>query len=159
MDPARFAHVDHLCGVLLEMGSVDANIAQPAVDCQGFVVLADLVALRQVGIEVVLAVEDRPGRDVALERRRDHQGVADRMLVDRRQTAGMPETDRTCVDIWLVAEGGGTAAEHLRLGGGLHVYLECAHGPPEFTGRTGGSPRIVCSHRPHPLTVASSAPK
>ena len=43
------------------------------------VVLADLVALRQVGIEVVLAVEDRPRRDLAAERQRDHQPEVHRL--------------------------------------------------------------------------------
>ena len=65
--PAR-ARVDELRRVLLEMHAMDAHVAEPAAAAQGLVVLADLVALGQVGIEVVLAVEDRPRREVGAER-------------------------------------------------------------------------------------------
>jgi hypothetical protein len=149
VNPARLADVDHLRGVLLEMRTVDADVAEPTVDGEGLVVLADLVALRQVGIEVVLAVEDGSGRHLALERRRDHQPVADRLFVDRRQGPRMTEADRAGVDVGLIAEGARTAAEHLGPGGELDVDLQPDH-------------RLVAvlrRHSPHPLTVASSAPK
>ena len=68
VDPARLADVAELRGVLLEVDAVDPDVAEPAVRAVRNVVLADLVALRQVGIEVVLAVEDRPRRDLAAER-------------------------------------------------------------------------------------------
>ena len=51
------------------------------------VVLGDLVALGQVGIEVVLAVEDRARRDLAAERHAHHQPVVDGLGVDHRQRA------------------------------------------------------------------------
>ena len=92
------------------------------------VVLADLVALRQVGVEVVLAVEDRARRDLALERRGDHQRVADRLLVGHRQRPGMAEADRAGVDVRLVAERQRAAAEHLRPRRELDVDLEPDHG-------------------------------
>ena len=58
--------VDRLAGVLLQMQPLDADLEALAVDLDldlaladdGLLVLADLVALRQVRIEVVLAVED-----------------------------------------------------------------------------------------------------
>ena len=80
------------------------------------VVLADLVGLRAVGIEVVLAVEDRARRHLALQRRGDLQRVADRLLVGHRQHPGVGEADRAGVDVGLVAEGELAAAEHLRPG-------------------------------------------
>src|SRR5207248_10334581 len=74
--PGRAARVHRLRGVLLEMGARDADdflaavhrdreAARPA---ERRFVLADLVGLRQVGIEVVLAREDRAFRDLAVER-------------------------------------------------------------------------------------------
>ena len=68
--PAR-ADVDELGGVLLEVRAGDAHLELPAVrqqhgdaagDAQRLVVLGDLVRLREVGIEVVLAVELRVPR-------------------------------------------------------------------------------------------------
>ena len=101
------------------------------------VVLADLVGLRAVGIEVVLAVEDRARRDLALERRGDLQRVEDRLLVGHRQDAGVGEADRAGVDVRLVAEGELAAAEHLRPGRQLDVDLEPDH-------------RLQLSHRLRP---------
>src|SRR5665811_2593699 len=85
-------------------------------------------SLRVVGIEVVLAGEDRARRHLALERRGDLQPVADRLLVDRGQDAGMGEADRTGMDAGLVAEGELAAAEHLRPGRELDVDLQPDHG-------------------------------
>src|SRR6185503_3293138 len=75
MDPARLADVAELGRVLLEVDAVDANVAETPVRSVGNVVLADLVALREVRVEVVLAVEDRPRRDLAAERDGDPGGV------------------------------------------------------------------------------------
>src|SRR5436190_71979 len=80
---------------------------------EGDVVLADLVALGEVGIEVVLAVEDGSRRGLAAERQPDHQAELDRSLVHDRQAAGMTEADRAGVRVRLVAEGELAAAEHL----------------------------------------------
>jgi hypothetical protein len=44
---------------------MDAHVAQPPAPAQGLVVLGDLVVLGVVGIEVVLAVEDRPRGQLA----------------------------------------------------------------------------------------------
>ena len=93
----------------------------------GIVVLADLVALREVGIEVVLAVEDRPRDDLALERPGDHQRELDRPLVGHRQRARMPEAHRARMDVGLVAERQPATAEHLRAGRELDVDLEPDH--------------------------------
>ena len=128
VDPARLADVDHLRRVLLEVDAVDANVAQPPARGQRDVVLADLVALRVVGIEVVLAVEDRPRGDLALERQGDLQRVADRLLVDHRQRARVRQADRAGVDVRLVAERERAAAEHLRPRRELDVDLQADHG-------------------------------
>ena len=102
--------------------------AQATVRAQRQRVLADLVALRQVRVEVVLALEaHRLGLDVAVERDpgADHElhGAA----VDDRQGAGHPQADGADARIRLVRFRAGrcrAAAEHLRLGAQLGVHLD-----------------------------------
>ena len=65
VDAAGLAEVDELRRVLLQVDPVQAHVAQPAAEADRDVVLGDLVVLGLVGIEVVLAVEDRPRRDLA----------------------------------------------------------------------------------------------
>src|SRR5919112_786756 len=115
VDAAGGTDVDRLRRVLLEVGAVDADVAEPAGAADRDVVLADLVGLRAVGIEVVLTVEDRPRRDLAFERESDLQRIADRLLVWYRQHPRVREADWASVDVRLVAEGQLAAAEHLRL--------------------------------------------
>ena len=127
VDPARGRIVDQLRGVLLEVHAVDPDVAEPPSGRQREVELADLVGLRVVGIEVVLAVKDRARGDLAAERQRDLDREADRLLVGRGQGAGVGETDRAGVDVRVVAERELAAAEHLRAGRELHVDLEPDH--------------------------------
>ena len=128
VDAPRRAGVDQLRGVLLQVHAVDAHVAEPARPAERDVVLADLVALRQVRIEVVLAVEDRARRDLALERHRDHQPVVDRLGVGHRQRAGVAEADRADERVRLLAERERAAAEHLRPRAQLHVDLDADDG-------------------------------
>ena len=74
VDPPARADVGQLGGVLLEVHAVDAHVPEPAAEAQGLVVLGDLVALRQVGIEVVLAVEDRARRELGRRARARSSG-------------------------------------------------------------------------------------
>ena len=71
VDAPALADVDQLRRVLLEVHAVDAHAGELAAAAERLVVLGDLVALRQVGIEVVLAVEDRARRQLAAERQPD----------------------------------------------------------------------------------------
>src|SRR6185503_19000866 len=114
VDAPRFTEVDQLRGVLLEMDAMDSDVAEPALARQRDVVLTDLVALRQVGIEVVLAVKDRARGRLAAQRQGNLERVADRLLVGHRQSPRMPQTDRAGVRIRLVSERELAAAEHLR---------------------------------------------
>ena len=63
------------------------------------VVLGDLVVLRHVGIEVVLAGEDRLLRHAQVDRLGEAQGELDRLLVQHRAASpGSPRhTGQTCV--------------------------------------------------------------
>ena len=102
---------------------------QPS-DGQRLVVLADLVRLGQVGIEVVLAVEDVARLHGAVERQGDARGVLDGAPVDHRQRAGVRQAHRAGVRVGLVALGDGAAAEHLGLRVELDVDLEADHRLP-----------------------------
>src|SRR4051794_17624230 len=122
VDPSgRSADVEGLPGVLLEMHALDLHAVglslqldvEVAVDAERLVVLRDLVVLRHVGIEVVLAGEPAPRRDAAVEREPDPDGVVDRLLVRHRKAAGKTETDRADLRVGLSPDLRRTAAEQL----------------------------------------------
>ena len=90
--------VERLAGVFLEMHARDPD-ASPALGSRPLhralrgerpFVLRDLIALRQIGIEVVLPREDRRLVDGAAERERRANGVVDRAAVQHRQRPGSP---------------------------------------------------------------------
>ena len=85
----------------------------------GVLELGDLVALRQVGIEIVLAVEDRALVDLRLEAEAGAHGLAHAFLVDHRQHAGHRRVDEADIGIGRAAELGRGAREQLALGGHL----------------------------------------
>src|SRR5262249_59598368 len=114
--------MDRLGRVLLEVRPHDPDLevavltrdAERAVDAERLVVLRDLVALRQVGIRVVLAVEERAGRDLAAEREPELERPFDRGLVGRGQRTWKGEAHGTGLRVRLAGEAVRTAAEHLR---------------------------------------------
>ena len=124
VDAPAGADVDELGGVLLEMHAVDADLPERPAAAQRLVVLGDLVALGQVGIEVVLAVEDRARRELGAEREPDHQPEVHGARVGDRQAAGQPQADRAGARVGRLAEGQLAAAEHLRRGRELDVDLQ-----------------------------------
>ncbi len=122
-------------------GDVDA-----AAECERTFVLRNLVALRQVGIEVVLAREDRLGLDVAAERERRLDGEVHRLPVQHRQGAGQSEADRTDLRVRRRAEGGAAAAENLGAGLQLGVNFEtdyCVKAHDDATCRCSGRDRAL----------------
>ena len=111
--PAGPADVGRLAGVLLEVGPLDADPGavgqvEPAVDVERDVVLADLVRLRHVRVEVVLAVE-RARLDAAVEGQPDAHRQLDGAAVEHRQSPREPERHRIDVGVGLVAEPVGLA--------------------------------------------------
>ena len=125
-----------LAGVFFEMDA--GNAAPPGlafhveleatVAAEWQIVLRDLVALGQIGIEVVLAVELRELRNLAIEGERGADGRLDRPSVDHGEGARESEADRAGVGIRRRRQVvGGAAAEHLALGQHLGVDLESDH--------------------------------
>ncbi len=125
--PARI--VDVLAGVFFEMNAQDADglargQGELAVLADGGVVLRDLDSPGQVGVEVVLAREDRLAPDAAAERQAGADGELDSLLVQDRQDTGQAQADRAGVGIRVGAKARRAPAEDLGLGGELGVDLE-----------------------------------
>ena len=95
-----------------------------AVDVERLVVLADLVRLRHVRVEVVLAVERAWAGWCSSSASADAHRQLDGVAVQHRQRAGQAERDRIDVGVRLVAEAVGARAEQLGRGGQLDVHLE-----------------------------------
>ena len=129
----RVLIVDRLAGVLLEMQALDAHVDRLrlaghiddhlALTDDGFGELADLVALRQIGVEVVLAVEARAVVDLRLEAQPCAHGLRHTFLVDDRQHARHRGIDEAHMRVRLAAEFGRGAGEQLRAGVHLRVDL------------------------------------
>ncbi len=95
--------VQRFSGILLEMQPLDADPHRLAVGQidrdlaladDRLLVLADLVALRQVGIEIVLPVEHRFEIDRGVEAKPGAHGLAHAFFVDHRQHAGHGGVDQ-----------------------------------------------------------------
>ena len=124
-----------LAGVLLEVKPLDADPRRVAVrhvdhnlafaDDRRFV-LADLVALRQIRIEVVLAVEYRLEIDLGLQPEPGAHRLAHAFLVDHRQHAGHGGIDERHMRVRLAAERGRSAGKQLGLRGdlGMHFHAD-----------------------------------
>ena len=112
VETSRRCDMDVLRRVLLEMRACDADrhVAvlrrhdEMSSRAEGLVVLTDLVRLRQVGIEVVLAVEDRALRDRAVEREAELDRLLDRAPVRDRERSGEREAHRACLRVRAAAE-------------------------------------------------------
>jgi hypothetical protein len=120
--PGVLFHVDaRQLHVLPHPGDIDV---QAPASRQRQLVLRDLIALRQIGIEVVLAREDRSRLHVATEREGSADGEVDRRAIQDRQRSRKAQAHRTDVRIRWSAETRGTAAENLRRCPQLCVNLQ-----------------------------------
>ena len=127
--------VQRFAGILLEMQPLDADAHRLAVghvdhdlalaDDRRFV-LADLVALRQVGIEIVLPVEHRFQIDLGFEPEPGAHRLAHAFRIDHRQHAGHGGVDQRDMSVGLAAERGRGAGEQFRLRSdlGMHFHAD-----------------------------------
>jgi hypothetical protein len=132
--------VDRLAGILLEVQALDANgdglaglrhVHQDlALPDDRALVLADLIALRQVRIEIVLPVEGALEIDLRLEAEAGADGLAHAFLVDHRQHAGHRRVDQGDVAVRFAAESGGRPGEQLGLARHLSMDLHADHDFP-----------------------------
>jgi len=95
---------------------------------QRLVVLRNLVALGQVGIEIIFAREDRPLAHLAIERERGQRCKLQGFPVCDRKGSRQPQANRTDIGVRLGAKPVGATAEHLGHREQLHVHFEADHG-------------------------------
>jgi hypothetical protein len=127
--------VDVLARVLLHVDAGQPDAPGLAVDddldlaarADRLLVHADLVALRQVRVEVVLAGEARTRRDAASGGQPGADRELDDAAVQHRQHARHAEAHRADVDVGRCTERGRAAAEDLRAGEQLGMHLEADH--------------------------------
>ena len=122
---------------------------QRAVGGEREVVLADLVALREVRVEVVLAIPARGRGRSRPDRGPGRQDVLHGLPVDCRERARQAEADRTGMGV----RGGirvrdGAGAEHLAHGPDLAVDLDPDHGLVTGAGGHAGVPRRLACGTP-----------
>src|SRR5262245_7933302 len=120
--------MQRLAGVFLEVGPREAHALALYPDRSplhyGLLVLADLVALRQVGVEVVLAREDRAAVDRAADREAETDRVLERAAVEHREQAGQREVDGRRLCVRRRAELGGCPREDLAAREELRVRFD-----------------------------------
>ena len=132
--------------IFFHMHAVDADTVRRigrqvdvSVVADGLIVLGNLVALHQVGVHVLLAVELGYVGDLAVESESDPDGIFDGALVDYRQRARQCHRDGIDDGVWVFPLiGRARVREHLRFGVQLHVRLQTYDG---FEIRSGG-----CGH-------------
>ncbi len=138
------------------IGHVDGHFA--LADQRGLV-LADLVALRQIGIKIVLAVEDRLEVDPRFQPEAGADRLANALLVDDREHAGHGGIDERDLGIRRIAERGRGPGEQLGLRGDLRVHL---HADDDFPIAGRALEQLVGSFRdthwpPRPVLVDFAA--
>ena len=124
-------------GILFEMHPHDADAAavlerHGAPGRKRPVVLRDLVALRKVRIEVVLAREHRDGVHGTAQRERRADGVFDRFSIEDGKRARGAQTHRADLSVGRRTERRATAAEDLRGCQQLRMNLEADGGCSMF---------------------------
>ncbi len=130
--------VQRLAGVLFHMGAgeVDHSFGVAHLDLQRAALdnrlgqLTDLIALGQVGVEVVLAVEDVDAVKRCADRQAKLDRTFDRALVQHRQHAGQRDINRAGLGVGRCAEGSTAARKNLGTGGELGMHLQPNNGLP-----------------------------
>src|SRR5262249_37862232 len=126
------AVVDALSGVVLYMDArhadalglaVDLDL-DPAVFGQGLIVLRNLVALRQIRVEVILTGEDGTRVHVAIQRQSRLNGEFHGLAAKHRQRARQSQANRADMSVRRRAETRGTPAKDLGARGKLDVHLQ-----------------------------------
>ncbi len=100
---------------------------QPAARDERLLVLRDLVALRQIRVEVVLAREDRARVHLAVRRESRADAELDGAAVQHRQHARQTEIERVRVVVGRIAVAHRRRREEFRRGAHVHVHFESDH--------------------------------
>ena len=130
--------MERLARVLLKMcpGDPDDLRAVARVDFQGppahdgGFVLADLVALGQIRVKVVLSGKHRCPVDFCADGHPELHRQPGRLTVHHRQNAGQGDADVAGLGIGCGAVGSGVPGKDLAAGHQLHVDFQSDHGFP-----------------------------
>jgi hypothetical protein len=115
--------VNEFACILLQVQPLDANAVCFPIDLDfdlagaddGLLVLGDLIALRQIGVEVIFPVEHGGEIDLGLKPEAGAHGLIDAALIDDRQHAGHGGIDQGDLGIGRRTKLGGGAREQLGL--------------------------------------------
>ena len=131
--------MQRFAGVLFQMRMMNAHaLAHVVIQYDFHFALADdglghlagLVALGQVGVEVVLALEQRGLGDLGIDRQAELDGHRHGAFIQYRQHARQAQIDGAGLGVGLGAKGGRGAGEDLGLGGELDVDFQPDDGFP-----------------------------
>ena len=135
--------VHQFAGILLDMDAFDADplgagfgvlFVQHDVDRalahDGVIELADLIALRQIRVEIIFPVEARPFVDLRLDRHTGAHRLPDAFAVGDRQHAGHRRIDKGHLRIGLRAERRRRARKQLGVRRHLRMDLQADHDLP-----------------------------
>ena len=90
----------------------------------------NLIVLREIGIEVLLAVELAVFSNVEVQRHRGLHRVLEHLLIENRQRSRQAADHRIDVGVGVIAEGGRCRGEDLALRPQLHMGLKTDDGFP-----------------------------
>ena len=93
----------------------------------GMGVLADLIALRQIGVEVVLAIKTGPEIDLGIQAKPSAHGLRHAFMVDHRQHAGEARINEGNLRIRFRTKGCRRAGKQLGVGRDLGMNLKPDH--------------------------------
>ncbi len=109
---------DRLCGAVIEHDA-DRSVADDRM-----LVLADLIALRQVGIEIILAREDRPRCDLRIDGEAEFDRHAQRLAIEHRERPRIGEIHQIRLRVGRRTVCRGRAREYLRARRQLRMDFE-----------------------------------
>src|SRR5579872_3681535 len=119
-----------LSGIFLHVYPAYANLLavaehNVAILRERILVLTDLIAFRQIWIIVVLSIELREQRDIAVEGLADQNTALDSLRVWHRQRPGKSQANGAGMGIWLLAKViAATPAKHFGRGTQLYVNFQ-----------------------------------
>lgn len=124
--PGIFLHVDVVDAHRFGLAAY-ANF-QLATDANGLPVLRNLIAFRQIGIEIIFAIEGIARIDATAQSESEPDGKRHLLPVEHGQSARMPQRYGADMGIGVAAERGIVATKRLTVRGELNVYLQADDG-------------------------------
>ena len=114
-------NADGLCAAIRQL-----NINR-AFTNDGVRVLADLIALRQIGVEVILAIKTGPEIDLGIQAKPGTHGLRHAFMVDHRQHAGEARINEGNLGIGFRTKGRRCTGKQLGVGRDLGMNLKPDH--------------------------------